>query len=78
MSLDENARATLGEETFAGINFREIFDKNFRVWRFLEQILRKKLSRIQNKVRIRVKKLSRMGKIQEKNLFVKSHLRSLP
>jgi len=45
---------TLRAETFAGINFcvstkkREIFGKNFYVCRILEQISRKKLSRIQN------------------------------
>jgi len=64
---------TLRAETFAGINFRvlkkrEIFDKNFRVWRFLELILRKKLLRIQNKVCFRVKKTFANGQNPSKNI----------
>ena len=46
---------TLRAETFMCQKKREIFDKNFRVWRFLEQILRKNL-RIQSKFRFCVKK----------------------
>ena len=68
---------------FKGRNFRvpkkrEFFDKSIRVWQFLQQILWKDLSRIQNKVYFCVKKLPQTAKIQEKKLFIKSYLRYLP
>ena len=59
---------TLRAETFAGRTFRvskkkrEIYGINFHVSRFLEQISWEKLSRIEEKVYFRVKKLSRMSK----------------
>ena len=59
---------TLRVETFARRKQREIFDINFRVWWFLGQISRKKLSRIEKKVHYGGKKLSRMARSKGKTI----------
>jgi len=48
-------QVTLRAETFVCPNKRKMFDKSFRVCRLLEQLSRKKLSRIHNMVCFRVK-----------------------
>ena len=60
---------TLRVETFARRKKREIFDINFRVWWFLGQISRKKLSRIEKKVHYGGKKLSRMARSKGKKIW---------
>ena len=58
---------TLRAKIFVGRNFRvpekrEIWGINFRLSQLFEQMWQKKLSRIEEKVKLRVKKLSRMSK----------------
>ena len=67
-TTDKPCRNTLRAETFAWRKKLENFDKNFREWRFLGQISRKKLPRKRKKVNFCVKKLSRMAR-SKKSFF---------
>ena len=70
------SRQYFKDRNFRVPNERKIFTKNIRF--FWNTLHRKNFREFKIRFVFVQKKISRMAKIQEKHLFVKSHLRSLP